>query len=314
MALWGRLLGRSSRSQQYDQGIRWFDQGQYEQAIAAFEEVLAEKQGTGQLLERLACFYLAESHFALALSQIAFSTPTNQAGSHAIEHLEAAIVLSPDYADLHYNLGCAYLSEGHIEEALPSLDRALQINPHYARAVLQKGVALYALGHHEEGLDCTEQALDLNADFRHTLLPDVRAAHEAGDEEMALRLMRLVGATDADASSFHARLALDLYRRGLYNEAVTEYRQAIALTPHFADVQNQLGVALFAAGRDDEAAVEFARALEINPRYGEAQFNYGLVLRRLSRTNEARQAFRSVLELDPDHHAAHEALLALDKP
>src|SRR6476469_1394191 len=126
MAMWGKMLGKTGRSQHYDQGIRLFDQGMYEQAISAFDKALAEPKGGGALIERLSKFYLAESHSALALSQIAHG-----ATGTAIENLQAAILLSPNYADLHYHLGCAFLSSGMPAEAIRPFLRALEINPGY---------------------------------------------------------------------------------------------------------------------------------------------------------------------------------------
>src|SRR5688572_21838813 len=98
MPFWGRLLGRGWRSPHYDRGIRFYDQGLYEEAIAAFKDTLSDPK-SGTLVQRLALFYLAEAHSALALSQAS-------RGSHqrAIENLEVAVSLNPHYADLHYHL------------------------------------------------------------------------------------------------------------------------------------------------------------------------------------------------------------------
>jgi tetratricopeptide (TPR) repeat protein len=307
MAMWGRMLGRGGRSPHYDRGIRLFDQGLYEQAIEAFRQALDEPKG-GALVERLARFYLAESHSALALAQM-----TNRAEERAIDNLRQAITISPNYADLHYHLGCAYLNQNEIVLAVPAFERALEINPGYARARLQLGVALYQSGRRLEGLDAAEAATGLDATLNPALVAEARKADESGDTEDALTLLRRIGETDGDEAIFHARLALDLFRRGMLNEAVDEYRQALAVNPNYADLRNQLGVTLFAARRDEEAIIEFAHALKINPRYVEARLNHGLALRRLGRKDEARAEFTTILTLDPDNQVAQEGLHSLDE-
>jgi tetratricopeptide (TPR) repeat protein len=307
MAMWGRMLGRGGRSPHYDRGIRLFDQGLYEQAIEAFRLTLDEPRG-GPLVERLARFYLAESHSALALAQM-----TNRAEERAIDNLRQAITISPNYADLHYHLGCAYQNQNEITLAIPAFERALEINPGYARARLQLGVALYQIGRRSEGLDAAEDAVALDSSLNQHLLTEARKADEDEDTDTALGHLRRIGETDGDEAMFHARLALDLFRRGMLEEAIDEYKQALAINPNYADLRNQLGVTLFAARRDEEAVAEFAHALKINPRYVEARLNHGLALRRLGRKEEARAEFTTILTFDPDNQVAQEGLQTLDE-
>lgn len=305
MAMWGRMLGRGGRSQHYDRGIRLFDQGLYEQAIEAFRDALGEPKG-GPLLERLARFYLAESFSSLALSQMAHGAP-----DEAAQNLREAISLSPNYADLHYHLGCVCLNRGEGAEAVAAFDRALEINPHYARACLFRGVALYQVGRTREGLASAERAVALDSSLKGGLLEQAKTADARGDRETAIQFLRQMGEADADDALFHARLALDLFRRGMYREAAAEYRQALAVNPNYADLRNQLGVTLHASGDNEGAVEEFAYALRINPRYVEARLNRGLSLRRLGREDDARADFNAVLDIDPENQAAQEYLNAV---
>jgi tetratricopeptide (TPR) repeat protein len=308
MAMWGRMLGRSGTSQHYDRGIRLFDQGMYEQAIDAFEHALAEGNG-GALVERLARFYLAESHSALALSQI-----SQNSLSPAIANLLEAIKLSPHYADLHYHLGSAYLNQNEPKKALEALERALEINPGYARARLHRGIALYLMDRRSEAFENVEAAVSLDGTLNRDFLQQARDTDTMGDTVTVVRLLKKMGETETDEALFHARLALDLFRRGMLEEAAEEYRQALAVNPNYADLHNQLGVTLYAAGRDEEAITEFVAALAINPRYIEARLNHGLALQRLGRKSDARTAFEEVLKIDPDNQAAQESLQSLDRP
>jgi Tfp pilus assembly protein PilF len=298
------FFGRSGRSEHYEKGIRFFDQGQYEHAIVAFKSSLSDGQGT-ELMQRLSRFYLAEAHSALASSQIGGSS------TEAIANLQEALAINPGYADLHFQLGRAYLQSGDSRRAIPCFEKAMSINPRYARASLMRGIARYDLGEHEAALADAATAASWDSLFSPQLLDEARAVHTAGDLAAARRLLVRMGETDTDDALTHARTALDLYRRGMYADAVESYRLALAISPEYADLHNQLGVTLFALGRDTEAASEFDAAARINPRYGEAILNHGLVLRRLGRPFDAQAKFARVLELDPQHAAAREALEAL---
>ena len=133
MPMWGRMLGLG-RSEHYNRAIRLFDQGLYEQAITSFRMALAERGDA--LSQRLARFYLAEAHTALALSYL-----DRGAYDRAETELQEAVAINPNYADLHYHLGRARLGKGDVLAALAALRRALEINPRYAKALLQTGIA-----------------------------------------------------------------------------------------------------------------------------------------------------------------------------
>jgi tetratricopeptide (TPR) repeat protein len=52
----------------------------------------------------------------------------------AIEHLEQALRIKPDYAEAHDRLGIALGQAGRIPEAIGHLEQALRIKPDYAEA------------------------------------------------------------------------------------------------------------------------------------------------------------------------------------
>ena len=51
--------------------------------------------------------------------------------------------------------------------------------------------------------------------------------------------------------------------RGYLDEAITAYRQAIALSPYYAEAHQNLGVALFKLGKLPEAIQSFGHAAQI---------------------------------------------------
>jgi tetratricopeptide (TPR) repeat protein len=52
----------------------------------------------------------------------------------AIDHLEQAVRITPDFAEAHYNLGNALAQVGRVPEALEHYEQALRINPDLAAA------------------------------------------------------------------------------------------------------------------------------------------------------------------------------------
>ena len=69
---------------------------------------------------------------------------------------------------------------------------------------------------------------------------------------------------------------------GRRDEAMVEYRAAIALKPQSAAPHNNLGNALRDLGRRDEAMAEYRAAIALNPKYAAPHNNLGNALRELA--------------------------------
>jgi len=82
-------------------------------------------------------------------------------------------------------------------------------------------------------------------------------------------------------------------------EAVVQYRAALALDPAGAEAHNNLGAALATAGRFDEAAEEISEALRISSTFSDPHRNLGLVRMKQGRDDEAIREFTDALRSAP---------------
>ncbi|MCX6615710.1 MAG: tetratricopeptide repeat protein, partial [Acidobacteria bacterium] len=103
----------------------------------------------------------------------------------------------------------------------------------------------------------------------------------------------------------HNNLGAALQRRGLKEEALHHYREAVRLKPDYIDARNNLGGVLFNQDRFEEAAVHFAEAIRLDPSQARGYANLGAVLCRLGRNREALDVLRRAAALDPDLVDAH---------
>src|SRR5579863_10088931 len=185
MSMLGKMLG-FGRNEHYDRAIRLFDQGLYEEALAAFES--SRTQGKGDALtERLALFYTAEAH--ANLGQRAMKRGAWERAEH---HFQQALEIHPHYADLHFNLALALRRRLRYTEALAALNRALEINPRFAKAQFHRGLALYALGNHDEGMAAVLEAHDLEPGFGTEAFHQGMKEHESGNHTAALHALEMV--------------------------------------------------------------------------------------------------------------------------
>ena len=77
----------------------------------------------------------------------------------------------------------------------------------------------------------------------------------------------------------HYNLALALTQAGRPEEAITEFRAAVALQPDAAVLHNELGIALAEVRRFPEAIAEFREAVRLKPDFEDAQANLAKALK-----------------------------------
>ena len=174
--------------------------------------------------------WMAQYNLGVALGQ------TGRLGE-AIAHLQQALRIDPDLAEVHNNLGIALVQTGRIEDAIAHYQQALQIKPVYAEAHNNLAVALARLGRLQEAMGHWEQALRFN--------PDYAAAHN--------------------------NLGTALAQTGRIGDAIPHYQQALRINPDLADAHCNLGIALGQTRRLGEAIAHLQRALQIKPDYTQAR-------------------------------------------
>jgi len=114
------------------------------------------------------------------------------------------------------------------------------------------------------------------------------------------------------ADFFHQLdVALDLGREGKLDEAIPEFRKALAMQPGDARAHYYLALALDRHGDTEEAIAEFRRALEADPTTFNAptiRADLALVLARTGRVDEAVTEYTKALDFNPGDAMARSGL------
>lgn len=189
----------------------------------------------------------------------------------AVLRYKRALILRPDHADGHNNLGVALAAQGRIDDAMERYRRAISLKPDSAAAHGNLGVALAAKGRFDDAVTHYVRALALRP----------------GDAGM------------------HYNLGIALVAQGRIEEAAAHYRRALVIQPGNADAHNNLGTLLEAQGDSDQAMAHYRRATAIKPRHAEAHNNLGNLFREQGKFPEAIAHYERAISIAPGKAEAH---------
>ncbi len=123
---WRRFLPRAKSRQAYETGLRAMDAKNYEAAAHAFEQVVAQakRSRAKSITTELARFYLCDALLRLAISVFDATPDKPAAQEQAIAHLNRAIALGSQNADVFLLLGRVHQAAGREFEAAHAFERA----------------------------------------------------------------------------------------------------------------------------------------------------------------------------------------------
>ena len=217
----------------------------------------------------------------------------HQAGGldEAVACYRQLLLLKPDFAPAHNNLGNALCEQGKLEEAEASYRQALALQPDLASAHNNLGTVLFEQGKLDGAVRCYRAALILEPGYAEALGNLGAALHHQGKLDEAEASIRRALAIRPDFAGAHDNLGTVLWEQGKLEDAEASTRRALALAPGFARALDNLGAMLRDHGRLDEAIAVYRRLLQINP--GDSDGLNGLA-RVLAAQGDAASALEAV--------------------
>jgi TPR repeat protein len=216
-----------------------------------------------------------------------------------------AIMIDPDYAEDHFNLGVSYAESGMYKEAIEVFKQAIRLGHDDAEAHYNLGFAYGSSGMYKEEIEAYKQAIRINPDFALAHFNLSVAYGESGmnkeaikqykilkklDSELANELFNLLRSNLGDRSDQPKLVtkveqnADELYAKGYNNDKQGNYKEAMkwylkAAEQGHAPAQNSLGF-MYSKGQGvekdyKEAAKWCQKAAEQG--YAQAQFNLGVM-------------------------------------
>jgi tetratricopeptide (TPR) repeat protein len=182
----------------------------------------------------------------------------------AIKEFETTIHLAPTFAKPYYNLGVAYYKTGDNKKATENLKTAINLDPKSAENYAALGTVDQKIGLYDDAVSNFEIAIQ-----------DCNLGQDA---------------------SLHYSLGLAYRCVGKADQAISEFKRAIALNPKLSEAHNDLGIEYEKKGLYDEAIKEFEIALGLTNQPSHIYYNLGLAYTQKREYNKAIQSFQNLLK------------------
>jgi len=155
----------------YAQGLSFYNEAKYEDAINCFDNSVSLKSDFGS------AYYCK----ALCLGALGRT-------EEAIEEYDKAISVQPDYVNSHYAKGNCLLLLTRYDAAIEVYDKAIALQPDYAEVHYAKGNCFYSSNRKDEALECYSKAVSLKPTLDLAVYCKANCLFDAGNKEEALTL------------------------------------------------------------------------------------------------------------------------------
>lgn len=133
----------------YNAGVNLLEAKQYERAIAAFDQALAENITMIQQSDALLYTYQNKGYAQIQLNNF----------TAAIQTIDQGLALYENDEKLWYNKGYALFRLGQYQDALNAYDNVLRINNQSVPALNNKGDTFFQMGRYQDAIDAYTMAI-----------------------------------------------------------------------------------------------------------------------------------------------------------
>ena len=258
---------------------------------------------------------------SVSLASAARSQPNRPPGSEA-----RPITSNPEAYSLLLRAGYTLSKRGTADlvNACSLINRAIDLDPLYADAFAMLsqclgGYAWYGVMRADEAFRRSEAAakhavaLDSTSGLAWAMLASKTSFFHYRWDEAETQFRRALALSPEIATS-HNEYALHLRALGRFKEALVEERMAQSLDLNYRHFSWAVGYLLTLAGRDSEAVVELRRAIELDSTYTRPRFELVEALARLGRFDAAVRELSVALKIAGENEAAAVADASTGEP
>jgi tetratricopeptide (TPR) repeat protein len=272
-----RLIGLARRLPPAD------SPGSLRGAKAACETAIAGRPDDALLYEQLAELKQAEGDYAGAVA----------AANRSLD-------LLPSNPECWMLLGLGLAQEEKFADAAAAFRQVFELDPQAVWGRSNLALCLDKLGQRDQAISQFKRALAIKPGYGTAWLALSDLYERMGRKEEAAQCFRSALTNRVNRAEDLAMLARFCLSRHWLEAAVTNFADAIELSPSDPGLLMEAARSLAAVGRHAEAAQRYAEAIQFAPDQAQPHLQLGVELGRLERPAEAEREFRETLRLMPD--------------
>ncbi len=212
----------------------------------------------------------------------------------AIQLLEHAIDLNPDFKNAHYYLALSYYHYGNLDAAIQHWEETIRLDPfdNHARIYLSKakeekeygrdviwrfneGYKHYIAGEYEEALTEFKTVTDSNPNFGKARMFLMRTYHHLDQMDEYLAERKKITESKAFSDDWEEEyylLAYDFFSIGQYDIALENLREALEINPDYLEARFLMAEILFQLDRFDESILHYQYIIDNYDHYKESEY------------------------------------------
>ena len=228
--------------------------------------------------------------------------------SQAILVYQQAILTDPGNPAYYLEVSRLQIYIGEYEQARVSAENALLLNPNNSLAHALKGWALSYQEQYAEAEVSVRTAIDLDANnatayaFLAEILID-RGNYE--DIETAISMSQKARDLAPNSLESHRARGYVLYATGNYDEAVSEYKAALAINDKLWELHYGLGIVYRITGEYDLATQSMLAAIAFSPENPDIPTDLSRTYATQGQFGKAVQYAEQALKIDPSNPRLH---------
>jgi len=233
-----------SSEELYQRGVATLKAGKLDEALEAFEEILARPDGKSPFVHfNLGIIYEAKGNYG-----------------DAAEQFRQAVLLKPDYETARMLLGASLMELGQYQEAITEFSHIVDGNPEAPKALLQMAIAHEKTGN-------IPAAVERLRTLGRIEPKQPEHAYRLGKAyvELSAWATRRMIEIDHDAARVHQVLGENYLTQGKLNLAVSQLRRATELAPDTPGIHWSLAQAYAKQGNQEAALRAIEEELRIVP-------------------------------------------------
>jgi tetratricopeptide (TPR) repeat protein len=188
-----------------------------------------------------------------------------KAAKQAESELLEAIQLAPDYLSPYGTLAKIYLSQKNIEDAKKQYLTMIEKDDKLAPPHMLLAVLLEAENKFDEAELHYRKALEINPDYAAAANNlSFLLSSRTDNFDDALALAKIAKSRYPEDPDIMDTMGFAYYKKGLYGNAVAEFKDSLAQQPNNPIIRYHLGLAYYGKGETNQALKELSTALKLN--------------------------------------------------